>query len=174
MCWQLFFSDQLHDVDITWSLYPHVNFRSPRSSTECVQATMGDMVKLSCPDGRTVQNITFASYGDPGGHCGSYVQGKCHSSLVGEYLQKECYRKPYCNVLLKEEQFGVKCDEQVFFKTLRLQFTCSGWWHSVLMYFLKNSNILQSCRFTNNIITFMWCCQFTNPSRRWSKMRLHL
>jgi hypothetical protein len=104
------------------------------SIPNCVQATMGDVVELTCPDGRTIQNITFASYGDPGGHCGSYVQGTCHSPLIGEYLQKECYRKPYCNVTLKEEQFGLKCDEQVFFKTLRLQFTCSGWCHHIVIY----------------------------------------
>lgn len=36
-------------------------------------------VKLNCPRGKKISNISFASYGNPSGNCGNYTLGSCHS-----------------------------------------------------------------------------------------------
>lgn len=43
--------------------------------------TMGTtaIVKLTCPPGKNISNISFASYGNPVGNCERYELGSCHS-----------------------------------------------------------------------------------------------
>lgn len=36
-------------------------------------------VQLSCPMGRSISKILFATYGTPSGDCKSYAHGRCHS-----------------------------------------------------------------------------------------------
>lgn len=38
------------------------------------------IAKLSCPPGRKISKVLFASYGTPSGDCQSYAKGSCHAS----------------------------------------------------------------------------------------------
>lgn len=45
-------------------------------------------VQLSCPPGKSISKILFASYGTPSGNCKSYAQGSCHASNSKTVLEQ--------------------------------------------------------------------------------------
>lgn len=44
--------------------------------------------RINCGEGKVISNITFASYGDPQGVCGSFTLGSCHASNSMDILRK--------------------------------------------------------------------------------------
>eukprot|EP01060_Flectonema_neradi_P021068 TRINITY_DN2859_c0_g1_i2.p1 TRINITY_DN2859_c0_g1~~TRINITY_DN2859_c0_g1_i2.p1 ORF type:complete len:984 (+),score=175.25 TRINITY_DN2859_c0_g1_i2:44-2995(+) len=61
-------------------------------------------LKLSCGSKGTIEEVMFASYGQPSGvQCGDYVQHPtCHHSRSVEVTERECLGKNECVVDLKE------------------------------------------------------------------------
>jgi hypothetical protein len=47
-------------------------------------------VHLQCDDGQEIVSITFASFGNPEGHCGRYVQGTCHADTSHSVVIQVC------------------------------------------------------------------------------------
>ncbi|KAF8716504.1 hypothetical protein HU200_026289 [Digitaria exilis] len=57
--------------------YPSVDLESwDRSATN--NATAAAKVQLSCPKGKNISSVKFASLGNPSGTCRSYQRGSCH------------------------------------------------------------------------------------------------
>jgi hypothetical protein len=56
-----------------------VTFSSSNSGTICASAAEGNSLTLSAPAGKVITSIDFASYGTPGGSCGNFTTGWCHS-----------------------------------------------------------------------------------------------
>ena len=58
----------------------------------CAAVDEGQPLTLSCPAGRKILSIAFASYGTPAGTCGGYSTGTCHAtnsaSIVGRGLHR--------------------------------------------------------------------------------------
>lgn len=52
--------------------------------------------RLICPDGKVMEKVEFASFGDPIGACGMFSQGKCHATnshkVVEEVRLQICAR----------------------------------------------------------------------------------
>ncbi|GMH13104.1 hypothetical protein Nepgr_014945 [Nepenthes gracilis] len=61
--------------------------------------------RLSCPDNSHISTITFASFGNPFGSCGSYSKGHCHYPNSSSVVEKICLSKDQCTVQLSEENF---------------------------------------------------------------------
>lgn len=89
----------------------------------CRQAGEGAAVDLSCPDGLAVAGIVFASYGTPGGSCGSYVQDACHEAASQVTVESLCVGRGRCSVEASELTFGVPCEG---IKRLSLSYTCAA------------------------------------------------
>jgi len=53
-----------------------VTFQTIVVGTVCANAYEGNVVELSY-QGRTISTIKFASFGDPQGTCGAFVEGSC-------------------------------------------------------------------------------------------------
>jgi len=67
--------------------------------TVCANAHEGQTAVLQCPSGYTVQDITFASYGLPGGSCNNYHYGNFeyhHYLWYGYYYFYRVYAPVYC------------------------------------------------------------------------------
>lgn len=57
-------------------------------SVVCGSAPEGETVQLTCPSGATISHITFASFGNPIGSCGSFSRGTCDSPISLPLVQK--------------------------------------------------------------------------------------
>ncbi|MCU0663159.1 MAG: DUF5010 domain-containing protein [Myxococcota bacterium] len=91
----------------------------------CVEAAENKTVTLSCPSGKTIANIAFASYGLPTGACpGGFTQGTCHASSSLDKVKAACLNKASCSVAASNAVFGDPCSGQ--FKKLAVVYTCSG------------------------------------------------
>ncbi|XP_042491413.1 beta-galactosidase 6 isoform X2 [Macadamia integrifolia] len=65
-------------------------------------------VKLECPLGKAISNISFASFGNPSGGCESenHVLGSCHSSNTKVIVEKACLGKKHCSIPRSIRSFG--------------------------------------------------------------------
>jgi hypothetical protein len=43
---------------------------------------------LSCPAEKTIQEVVFASFGNPGGMCGNFTVGTCHTPDAKQVVEK--------------------------------------------------------------------------------------
>ncbi|XP_060672991.1 beta-galactosidase 16-like [Ziziphus jujuba] len=66
-------------------------------------------VQLTCPPGRNISNILFASYGTPVGNCESYARGTCHSVYSRAIAELVCLGKNRCSILPSNLVFGDPC-----------------------------------------------------------------
>ena len=64
---------------------------------------------LTCPAGRTILSIAFASYGTPTGMCGSYVTSSCHSTTSVSVVNTACVGQNSCTVPATNANFGDPC-----------------------------------------------------------------
>ncbi|KAM0869000.1 hypothetical protein ACQ4PT_040959 [Festuca glaucescens] len=81
-------------------------------------------VQLSCPKGKKISSIKFASFGDPSGTCRSYQQGSCHHPSSLSVVEKACLNIDSCTVTLSEDGFGKDLCPGVA-KTLAIEADCS-------------------------------------------------
>ncbi|XP_074353495.1 beta-galactosidase-like isoform X2 [Apium graveolens] len=61
---------------------------------------------LRCMPGQNIASIKFASFGTPGGTCGSFVQGSCHAQKSGDVFERNCIGKNACSVIVAPGMFG--------------------------------------------------------------------
>ncbi|TVU36334.1 hypothetical protein EJB05_18266 [Eragrostis curvula] len=103
--------------------YPTINLESwERSTTNGGSA--GAKVQLSCPKGKNISSIKFASFGNPSGTCRSYQQGSCHHPNSVSVVEKSCLSMNNCTVSLSNESFGKDLCPGVT-KTLAIEADCS-------------------------------------------------
>ncbi|KAK8582514.1 hypothetical protein V6N13_069291 [Hibiscus sabdariffa] len=62
--------------------------------------------ELICPDQKKIAAVEFASFGDPFGNCGSYVQGNCTAPASKQVVEKHCLGKPTCKIPVEAAEFG--------------------------------------------------------------------
>ncbi|PSS12101.1 Beta-galactosidase [Actinidia chinensis var. chinensis] len=80
---------------------------------------------LTCSDGKVITKVEFASFGDPYGACGKFVEGKCNSQNSKEVVEKYCLGKDSCSIPLEREIFDKGDDEcSDISKVLAVQVRC--------------------------------------------------
>src|SRR5438094_5825627 len=66
--------------------------------TVCGTANENEWLNLSCPAGRTISSIKFASYGTPAGSCGAYTVGACDAASSSQTVADACLGQASCAV----------------------------------------------------------------------------
>jgi hypothetical protein len=89
----------------------------------CGAVDENQTLTLSCPAGRTILSIAFASYGTPNGSCGAFTQGTCHAANSSSIVGTACIGKNSCTVSATNGVFGDPCVGT--FKRLWVQASCS-------------------------------------------------
>ncbi|KAL6963709.1 hypothetical protein U1Q18_034714, partial [Sarracenia purpurea var. burkii] len=84
---------------------------------------------LTCSDGKVIKSVEFASFGNPDGICGNYIQGNCsspNSRKIAEKVIQYCLGKSSCSIPLEREIFDDKSHDQCpdVSKTLAVQVRC--------------------------------------------------
>jgi hypothetical protein len=92
------------------------------TSSICGSASEGGTVSLSCPSGRVITAISFASYGMPGGSCGAYTTSACNAGTSMSVVSNLCLGKSSCSVGANNSVFGDPCSGTG--KSLKVQATC--------------------------------------------------
>ncbi|KDP29230.1 hypothetical protein JCGZ_16619 [Jatropha curcas] len=59
----------------------------------CAHADEGQTLEISCQGGHRIKEITFASFGDVNGRCGSFSQGNFYSENALSIVQKACLKQ---------------------------------------------------------------------------------
>ncbi|KAF8753081.1 hypothetical protein HU200_011735 [Digitaria exilis] len=80
---------------------------------------------LTCPPKKVIQQVVFASYGNPEGICGNYTVGSCHSPRAKEVAEKTCLGQQTCTLPVSADVYGgdIKCPGTT--ATLAVQAKCS-------------------------------------------------
>lgn len=120
-------------VSLSWSsastakqIVPTANLfpASEASDTVCGTANENQALTLSCPAGETIASVTYASYGNGTGSCGSFTTGACNATTSSTVLSSACVGKATCTVQADNVTFGDPCAG--ILKTLHVQVACSG------------------------------------------------
>ncbi|XP_028774228.1 beta-galactosidase-like [Neltuma alba] len=61
---------------------------------------------LRCSPGQKISQIKFASYGQPQGVCGNFLEGSCHANRSYDAAKRNCIGKQSCFVTVAPEVFG--------------------------------------------------------------------
>ena len=80
---------------------------------------------LSCgdEDGGTIEDVLFASFGNPTGHCGGYhALGSCHAPQSMEVSKKLCLGKRSCQIPTDADFWGNPCPSII--KWMAVSVTC--------------------------------------------------
>jgi hypothetical protein len=87
-------------------------------------------VVVACPEGETIQAISFMSYGTPNGSCGSFSKGSCDDSNgssgnnnEGLIASNACYGKQTCSIDPSNGVFGDPCGGT--YKKMAIQVQCA-------------------------------------------------
>jgi hypothetical protein len=75
----------------------------------CGTANEGESVALSCPAGTVFVGSAFASYGTPGGACGTYSYGSCNSGSTLARVSALCLGRSSCTLSANNTEFGDPC-----------------------------------------------------------------
>lgn len=92
-------------------------------SDVCATASEGQDASLACPDGQTITQIVFASYGT-GGSCGAFSASSCNADGAVASVAAACVGQASCVVTASNGTFGDPCPGAD--KTLAIQARCSG------------------------------------------------
>ena len=91
----------------------------------CVRVREDKTAKLSCPNGKVIENIQFASYGTPKGNCSrGFSLRNCHAKNSEQKVESQCLKESSCKVKANNNMFGDPCPGTG--KTLAVVYTCSG------------------------------------------------
>jgi hypothetical protein len=90
--------------------------------TICGTAAEGDSVTLTCPEGRIIDSVLYASYGTPTGECGSFVTGDCHAATSETMVASLCVGRSSCTLTASNSTFGDPCNSVV--KNLAVEVSC--------------------------------------------------
>lgn len=91
--------------------------------TACAIAEEHSFATVRCPSGLVVSGIDFASFGQPTGSCGSFVQGACHAPSSVSAVTAACLGMTSCSVLASDSVFSDPCYDSP--KSLFVQARCS-------------------------------------------------
>jgi hypothetical protein len=61
---------------------------------------------LACPPKKTIQQVVFASFGNPQGICGNYTVGSCHAPRAQEVAEKACVGKQSCVLQVSHDAYA--------------------------------------------------------------------
>ena len=90
---------------------------------ECAEIDEGDRMVLSCPQGKIIGGISFASYGTPRGSCDTgFTVGNCHSPISESKVKAACLNKQSCNLDANNGTFDDPCPGTG--KNLAVTFSC--------------------------------------------------
>jgi hypothetical protein len=93
------------------------------SISACATADEGGTASLSCPSGRTIHSIEFASYGTPLGSCeAGFSKSACDASYSLEKVRNACVGKQTCSVVASPALFDDPCIGTL--KRLAVNYTC--------------------------------------------------
>ncbi|CAI9275733.1 unnamed protein product [Lactuca saligna] len=85
--------------------------------------------QLTCDPDKFIKEIQFASFGNPWGSCGTYIQGTCQSPNAKQVVKKACLGKNSCRIPLDRailgDPSGDKSCSQDKFKRLAIQVRCA-------------------------------------------------
>ncbi|MEO5729220.1 MAG: M12 family metallo-peptidase [Byssovorax sp.] len=95
-----------------------------RTQARCATANEGGTATLSCPAGKVITSVSFASYGTPGGSCGSFSTSSCNAASSASVVNNACLNKASCAVAATNQVFGDPCGGTV--KRLSVQYACGG------------------------------------------------
>ncbi|KAJ9549053.1 hypothetical protein OSB04_021596 [Centaurea solstitialis] len=84
--------------------------------------------RLTCDHEKVIKEIQFASFGNPWGSCGTYMQGTCQSPNAKKVIEMACLGKESCTVPLDRaflgEANGDSCAQEKV-KRLAIQARCA-------------------------------------------------
>ncbi|XP_010518958.1 PREDICTED: beta-galactosidase 15-like [Tarenaya hassleriana] len=101
-----------------------VNFQTVTVGSICANAYEKNTLELSC-NGKPISAIKFASFGNPGGVCGSFEKGTCEGSNDAEaILAKECVGKEKCSIDVSADIFGAADCDGGFARKLAVEAVC--------------------------------------------------
>ncbi|KAL9269015.1 Beta-galactosidase 13-like protein [Drosera capensis] len=66
---------------------------------------MKDTDELQCQGEGTIKEIKFASFGNPGGTCGSFFTGDCAAPKTEHIVKRLCLGKSHCVIHLTDKLF---------------------------------------------------------------------
>ncbi|KAH7685340.1 Beta-galactosidase protein [Dioscorea alata] len=103
--------------------YPSIDLESWDRGVKYEDGTKAS-IHLKCPESTQISSVRFASFGNPSGICGSYIQGSCHYPHSASVVEKACLNKNECVVSLSEAEFFTTelCDGVT--KTLAIEAAC--------------------------------------------------
>uniref|UniRef100_A0A0E0IN08 Beta-galactosidase n=1 Tax=Oryza nivara TaxID=4536 RepID=A0A0E0IN08_ORYNI len=79
---------------------------------------------LNCPPQRTIQEVVFASFGNPEGACGNFTAGTCHTPDAKAVVEKECLGKESCVLPVVNTVYGADINCPATTATLAVQVRC--------------------------------------------------
>jgi len=91
---------------------------------EALEHSRVPVATIACPEGMVIESIDFASYGTPGGSCGSYSVGSCDAENSLAAVQSLCLGQHSCSVGANNGVFGDPCAGTE--KWLFIQATCGS------------------------------------------------
>ncbi|CAO1942471.1 unnamed protein product [Urochloa humidicola] len=103
--------------------YPSIDLESWDKNT-ANDASATAKVQLSCPKGKNISSVKFASLGNPSGTCRSYQKGSCHHANSLSVVEKACLNTNSCTVSLSDQGFGKDLCPGVI-KTLAIEADCA-------------------------------------------------
>ncbi len=92
------------------------------NTVNCASVAENQPLMLACPVGQTIDAITFASYGTPGGTCGAFTLGTCNATNSVSIVTAACAGQQSCTVMATNGVFGDPCSGTV--KRLWAQYSC--------------------------------------------------
>eukprot|EP01084_Bolivina_argentea_P233185 392808_1 len=88
-------------------------------------------ISLQCPTSNSlINNIQFASYGNPQGNCGNFtIDPKCHYNNTLQIVKSKCLNKNSCSFDVNDQIFGNNdnnwCDKNIKLHSFSVQITCN-------------------------------------------------
>lgn len=92
------------------------------NDTVCGTADEDGSVLLGCPAEQVIDEVVFASYGDPVGDCGAWAKGSCDAATAVAVVEGRCSGRRSCVVPATNAVFGDPCSGTA--KRLAVEVTC--------------------------------------------------
>ncbi|KAL9272366.1 Beta-galactosidase 7-like protein, partial [Drosera capensis] len=84
----------------------NVHFQTVTVGSVCGHAYEGHRLELQCQGEGTIKEIKFASFGSPGGTCGSFFTGDCAAPKTEHIVKRLCLGKSHCVIHVTDKLFG--------------------------------------------------------------------
>ncbi|WOL18586.1 beta-galactosidase 11-like [Canna indica] len=81
--------------------------------------------QLECDSDKVIRSIVFASFGNPGGACGNFTVGNCHTPKIKSVVEKACLGKQSCVLPVSAKAYDADAACPGTLNTLAVQAKCS-------------------------------------------------